>query len=144
MVDVITSIEILCPADKVSQFTSDPDNARRWYKNIKSVEWKTEKPLTVGSKIAFVAHFLGRKISYTYEVTEMTGEKFVMKTFEGPFPMETIYSWEKINDYSTRMTLRNRGVPSGFSKFVAPFMSIMMKKANQKDLKKLKALLEEK
>ncbi len=140
MVDVTTSIEIVCPIGKVFQYTSDPDNTPEWYVNIKSVEWKTSKPLSVGSQIAFIAHFLGKKLSYTYEVIEMTDKKFIMKTSEGPFPMETTYTWDKINENSTRMTLRNKGNPGGFSKFFAPFMSLMMRRANLKDLKRLKAI----
>jgi len=142
MVDVTTSIEIVCPIGKVSQYISDPDNAPEWYVNIKSVEWKTQKPLSVGSQIAFIAHFLGKKLSYAYEVIEMTGKKFIMKSSEGPFPMETTYTWDKINENSTRMTLRNRGNPGGFSKLFSPFMSMMIRKANLKDLKRLKAILE--
>lgn len=142
MVDVSTNIEILCPIDKVSQYASNPDNAPSWYVNIKSVEWKTPKALVVGSRIAFTAQFLGRKLSYTYEIAEMSPVKFVMKTAEGPFPMETTYQFEAIDALTTKMTLRNRGNPSGFSKLFAPFISIMMRKANKKDLSKLKSILE--
>jgi uncharacterized membrane protein len=123
MVDVTTEIIIDRPVAVVTDYTANPDNAPEWYVNIKSVEWKTPKPLTIGSKIGFTAHFLGRNLSYTYEVIEfIPNKKFVMRTAEGPFPMETTYQWDSLNAGSTRMTLRNRGNPSGFSKLFAPFM----------------------
>jgi uncharacterized membrane protein len=143
MVDVSTDIVIRRPAREVAAFASNPDNAPRWYVNIKSVEWKTPPPLTIGSMIAFVAHFLGRRLAYTYEVVDVVpNERFVMRTAEGPFPMATTYTWEAVSDGSTRMTVRNRGTPSGFSKLMAPFMARAMRRANQKDLAALKSILE--
>ncbi len=143
MVDVTTEIIVKRPVAVVADYAVNPDNAPEWYVNIKSVEWKTPKPLTIGSKIAFTANFLGRKLSYIYEVVEWTPhEKFSMRTAEGPFPMETIYEWQAVNASITRMTLRNRGNPSGFSKLFAPLMAAAMRRANQKDLQKLKHLLE--
>lgn len=143
MVDVLTETIIDAPIHKVSEFACNPDNAPTWYVNIKQAEWRTEKPLRVGSQIAFVAHFLGRKLAYVYEIVEFApGEKMVMRTADGPFPMETTYTFEKLSEQSTRMTLRNRGVPSGFSKLFAPFMSMAMRKANRNDLKLIKHILE--
>jgi ligand-binding SRPBCC domain-containing protein len=143
-VDVLTEIDIERPRGEVAAFASDPDNAMAWYENIKSVEWKSPKPAAVGSRIAFAAQFLGRRLAYTYEIREMDpGERFVMSTAEGPFPMETTYTWQDNDSGGTLMTLRNRGEPSGFSKLMAPMMASAMRRANRKDLRRLKTLLEE-
>jgi uncharacterized membrane protein len=142
-VDVKTEIVIDVPRDRVAGYAGDPTNAPGWYVNIKSVEWKTAPPLAVGSRVAFVARFLGRRLAYTYEVVELVpGERLVMRTAEGPFPMETTYTWEAAGPESTTMTLRNRGEPRGFSKLVAPLMASAMRRANRKDLARLKAVLE--
>ena len=142
-VDVSSAIVIHRPRHEVAEYASNPDHAPAWYVNIKTVEWKTDPPARVGSKVAFVAHFLGRRLAYTYEVVELVpGERFVMRTAQGPFPMETTYTWETAAGGGTRMTLRNRGMPAGFSRLVAPFMARAVRSANRKDLAALKALLE--
>jgi hypothetical protein len=142
-VDVVTEIEIARPRQEIAAFASDPDNATAWYENIKAVEWKTPRPVAVGSQIAFVAEFLGRRLAYTYEVRELiAGERFVMSTAEGPFPMETTYTWEPSARGGTRMTLRNQGEPAGFGKLVAPVLAAAMRRANRKDLRRLKEIFE--
>ncbi len=142
-VNVLTEVVIDCPCLEVAAYAGDPSNAPRWYDNIRSVEWQTAPPVVVGSRMAFVASFLGRRLAYTYEVVELVpGERLVMRTAEGPFPMETTYTWEPAGEGRTRMTLRNRGEPAGFSRIVAPVMEAAMRRANQKDLAKLKSVLE--
>ncbi|MBT9555025.1 MAG: SRPBCC family protein [Myxococcales bacterium] len=142
-VDVLTEVTIAAPRHRVAAFAADPSRAPEWYDNITSVEWETAPPVTVGSRIAFVAHFLGRRLAYTYEVTELIdGERLAMETAQGPFPMRTTYTWADAPDGGTRMTLRNAGQPTGFSSWMAPFMSMAMRRANRKDLAKLKSVLE--
>ena len=141
-IDVTTEIEIDRPRNEVAAYAIDPDNATDWYSNIERVEWETPKPLEVGTRLAFAARFLGRRLSYTYEVREMVpGERFVMATAQGPFAMETTYEWADAGS-STTMRLRNRGVPSGFSRLAAPMMAVAVRRANRKDLARLKRRLE--
>ena len=142
-VDVVTSVEIARPRAEVAAYAADPSNVTEWYQNISSVEWQTPPPVEVGSRVAFVAQFLGRRLAYTYEVLELVpGERLVMSTDEGPFPMETTYTWVDAPGGGTRMALRNRGEPTGFSKVVRPAMTMAMRRANRKDLARLKELLE--
>ena len=90
-VDVLTEIEIERPRSDVAAYASDPDNATAWYESIEAVEWTTPRPLAIGSRVAFVARFPGRRLADTYEVREIVpGDRFVTATSEGPFPMETI------------------------------------------------------
>jgi hypothetical protein len=142
-VDVVTDTVIARPCADVAAFASEPVNAPAWYVNITSVTWQTDPMLRVGARAAFVAEFLGRRLSYTYEIVEyVPGSRLVMRTAEGPFPMETSYTFEPTPEGHTRMTLRNRGTPSGFSRMVAPVIAAAICRANQKDLANLKQLLE--
>lgn len=142
-VDFVTEIVIDRPPAIVAEYAADPSNAPAWYDNIDSVEWKTSPPLEVGSRVEFVARFLGRTLRYTYEFAEFVpGKRVVMRTQQGPFPMETTYTWKPESDGATRMKLRNRGEPTGFSKAVAPLMKPAMRRANRKDLAKLRVILE--
>ena len=142
-VDVTTVVEIARPRTEVATYAMDPDHATIWYKNITSVKWITPRPLTVGSRIALTARFLGRSLSYTYEVKELVpNERFLQSTTEGPFPMETTYRWGSLPSGVTKMYLRNRGEPSGFSNVMAPLIGRAMRRANREDLARLKAILE--
>jgi uncharacterized protein YndB with AHSA1/START domain len=142
-VDVLTEIVIDRPVETVAEYVADPSHAPEWYANIESVQWQTAPPVAVGSRLDFVAHFLGRRLAYTYEIIDLVPqERLVMRTAQGPFPMETSYQWSPEGENSTRMTLRNRGEPSGFAGVAAPLMSAAMRRANQKDLARLKSVLE--
>jgi len=142
-VDVVTDIVIDRPPNEVAAYVTDPTSAPEWYVNIESMEWQTPPPATIGSRVGFVAHFLGRRLAYTYEFVEVVpGRRVVMRTSDGPFVMETTYTWEPAGEGRTHMTLRNRGEPSGFARLGASLIAAQMRRANRKDLARLKELLE--
>jgi len=142
-VDVTTEIEIARPRHEVAAFAGDPSNATAWYANIEAVAWESEPPLAVGSRFRFRARFLGRTLEYTYEVREhVPGERQIMATTSGAFPMETTYDWTDTPGGGTRMTLRNRGEPEGVFKAMRGALELAMRRANRKDLSRLRDRLE--
>jgi len=142
-VDVTVETVIGRPVADVAAYAGDPSNAPEWYANIHSVQWRTPPPLAVGSRMDFVAAFLGRRLAYTYEVVDLVpGERLVMRTAQGPFPMETTYEWVAADAGRTVMRLRNRGEPSGFGRVAAPALAAAVRRNTTKDLGRLKRLLE--
>jgi uncharacterized protein YndB with AHSA1/START domain len=136
-VDVEVEAVIPFPLEEVSAYAGDPTNAPDWYANIDSVSWRTEPPVRVGSTMDFEARFLGRRLSYTYEVVDLEpGRRLVMRTADGPFPMETTYTWEPAAG-GTLMRLRNQGAPTGFATLATPVMAMAMRRAMAKDLARL-------
>lgn len=143
-VDVTTEAVIKRPRPVVAAFTADPRNAPKWYTNILAVDWVSGPPLAEGARVTFAARFLGRRIEYTYDFVEYEpGVRLVMRTQEGPFPMETSYTWSSIDQDATLMTLRNRGQPAGFARMAAGVIEAAMRRANDKDLARLRSLLED-
>lgn len=133
--DVLTTIEIDRPRSEVADYVSDPENATAWYENIKRAEWKSPKPLSAGSEIAFEAEFMDQKLEYTYQVTEyVPGESLVMSSTSGPFPMETSYRFSETPSGGTKVELRNAAQD--------PDMASAIEIENRKDLARLKSILE--
>jgi hypothetical protein len=142
-VDVLTEITIARPQREVAAYAADPDNAPEWYEKIESVTWKSEPPLRAGSEMTFVARFMGRRLAYVYRAVELEPlQRLVMRTVDGPFPMETTYTWSAIDEGSTRMTLRNRGGATGLMGLLGPLEAIAVRRATRKDLRRLRAILE--
>src|SRR3954467_4357268 len=140
-VDVLSEIVIDRPCEQVAGYAADPSHAPDWYVNIASVQWLTEPPVRVGSRTAFVAEFLGRRLAYTYEIAEyVPGERLVMRTAEGPFPMEIRSAWRSDEPERTRMTLPTGGEPLYLARLVGPFVAVAVGCANRNDLPALNAI----
>ena len=116
---------------KTSQNTARIRIMRRNGTGPSSVNGRHLDGCAVGSRIAFEASFLGRRLAYVYEIAERApGHRLVMRTRQGPFPMETTYTWEATGSGKTPMTLRNRGEPGGFSALMVPVMAPAMRHAD--------------
>lgn len=142
-IDVTVEAVIERPSADVAAYASDPSNAPRWYRRIHSADWETEPPVAIGTRVTFRARFLGRDLEYTYEVVEyVPGQRLLFRTTQGPFPMNTEYTWHALGPASTRMTLRNYGQPTGFASVTAPIMRLAMRRAMSGDMEQLKRILE--
>ena len=142
-VDVTVTTQINRPIAGVAAYAGDPSHAPTWYRRIATVEWVTDPPPVPGSLITFRARFMGRDLRYTYEIIELrAGDTLTMSTKEGPFPMNTVYTWSAVDADTTLMTLRNHGNPTGFSRLTAPVISFAMRRAMAQDLAALKRILE--
>ena len=119
-VDVQVETTIARPPAEVAAYAGDPTNAPEWYVNIKSVGWETPPPVAIGSRMDFVAQFLGRRLAYTYEVADLdpgaAGDAHRRRTLPDGNHLHVGAGRRE----ATRMTLRNRGNPSGFSRLTAP------------------------
>jgi uncharacterized protein YndB with AHSA1/START domain len=133
---VETEATIDAPLKDVASYAADPSNAPEWYENITSAEWETSPPLQERSRVAFVARWMDRRLEYTYEVVDFVpNERLVMRAAQGPFPMETTYTWQRLADGKTRMTLRNRAPEDSEGRRA-------MKRVNERDLENLQSVLE--
>lgn len=140
---VINHLLIKRPIEEVATYAAHPDSAPQWYANIKEVTWHTPGQLEVGSVVAFKAKFLGKSLEYSYVIKEyVPGKSLVMTTAQGPFPMTTQYVWRATKQGYTKMTIKNSGQPSGFAWYAKPLLRWSMNRANQKDLRRLKTILE--
>ena len=141
-VDVSSSVLIDRPLLEVYEYSAKPEHAREWYTNLDSVEWPPGRSIAVGSRVKFVAHFLGHHVTSTYEVTDLApGSLLVVNIVEGPLSFETRYSWERVWG-GTKMTVESRGPAQRFSGFSAGFVTRALRHETRKDLHHLKDILE--
>lgn len=141
--NITTTIVIECPIATVASYAGDPSNTPEWCRRIESAEWQTDPPITLGSQITFHARFMGKRLVYTSEVVEFTpGEQVATRTAPGPFPINTTYTWRAVGDRVTHMTLRNHAEPKGFSRLIAPMVTIVIRRAMLQELAQLKRVLE--
>lgn len=140
-VEVHTTIDL--PRRDVATYCCDPATVTTWNANIRAVQWDSDSPVAVGTRLHFTSGFLGRALEYTYEVVELVAaERLVMRSDRGAFLMETTYLWADDEHGGTWMTVRNRGEPTAFAGLPAPLVATAVRRATEKDLARLKSILE--
>ena len=144
-VDVTVEERIGRDREAVAAFAMDPANDARWIGALTSVRVLTDGPVGPGTQVERVASFLGRRIEYVNEITELEpGRRLAMRSVKAPFPMTVEYAFDDDDDGdgATRARIRAGGDASGFYAIASPLLSAMVKRGIARDLATLKRMLE--
>ncbi len=140
---VNVSTEIIIERDRgsIARFVTDPENDRSWIGGVVEAKRLDDGPIAVGSRVARVARFLGRRIEYTLKVVEQEHERRVVMTTDSPFPMMVTYEFEDAGS-QTLVRVRVSGQPRGFLRIGGAFLNRMVLGNVTKDLVRLRDRME--
>jgi uncharacterized membrane protein len=141
-VDVSATGTIQRPRDKVAAYLRDPANDTEWIGGIRSARLLTPGPVAVGSQVERVATFLGRRVQYVNEITELTADRLAMRSVRSPFPMRVTYGHRNAGGAATEVSVRVEGDAGRFYGLVAPLLGLAVRRSITRDLRNLKQVLE--
>jgi uncharacterized membrane protein len=141
-VDVMATATIDRPREEVAAYLRDPANDTTWIGGVRSARLLTPEPVRIGSRVERVAGFLGRRVEYVNEVTELTGDWLVMRSVQSPFPMRVTYGHRQASDGATEVSVRVEGNAGRFYALAAPLLGLAVRRSIARDLRNLKRVLE--
>jgi uncharacterized membrane protein len=141
-VDVSATGTIQRPRDKVAAYLRDPANDTEWIGGIRSARLLTPGPVAVGSQVERVATFLGRRVQYVNEITELTADRLAMRSVRSPFPMRVTYGHRNAGGAATEVSVRVEGDAGRLYGLVAPLLGLAVRRSITRDLRNLKQVLE--
>jgi uncharacterized membrane protein len=141
-IDTRAVIDVARPRQQVAAYLRDPGNDPRWIGGLRSARLLTGPPVDVGSRVERVASFLGRRIEYVNEITELTGTRLAMRSVRSPFPMRVTYGFDGTGNDATQVSVRVEGDASRLHRLADPLLALLVRRSVQRDLRTLKRLLE--
>jgi uncharacterized membrane protein len=141
-VDVTATGTIDRPREEVAAYLRDPANDIHWIGGLRSARLLTPGPVAVGSQVERVAGFLGRRVEYVNQITELTADRLVMRSVRSPFPMRVTYGHRQATDGTTEVSVRVEGDAGRFYALVAPLLGLAVRRSVARDLRNLKRVLE--
>jgi len=141
-VDVTVTGSIGRPHDQVAAYLRDPANDPDWIGGIRSARLLTPGPVRVGSQVERVAGFLGRRIQYVNDITELTAGQLAMRSVRSPFPMRVTYGHRNAGNSTTEVSVRVEGDAGRFYALVAPVLGLAVRRSITRDLRNLRRILE--
>jgi uncharacterized membrane protein len=141
-IDTTAMITVGRPPEAVAAYLRDPANDPRWIGGLRSARLVTAPPVGVGSRVERVARFLGRRIEYVNEITELTGTRLAMRSVRSPFPMRVTYGFDDAGDATTAVSVRVQGDAGRRYRLAGPLLARAVRRSVQRDLRTLKRVLE--
>jgi uncharacterized membrane protein len=141
-VDVTATATIDRPREEVAAYLRDPANDTSWIGGLRSARPLTPEPVAVGSQVERVASFLGRRVEYVNEITELTGDRLAMRSVRSPFPMRVTYGHRQASAGTTEVSVRVEGNAGRFYALAAPLLGLAVRRSITRDLRNLKRVLE--
>jgi hypothetical protein len=128
--------------DEVAAYLRDPANDTSWIGGIRSARLLAPGPVTVGSQVERVASFLGRRVEYVNEITELTADRLAMRSVRSPFPMRVTYGHRDAGNGTTEVSVRVEGDAGRFYALVGPLLGLAVRRSVTRDLRNLKQVLD--
>jgi uncharacterized membrane protein len=141
-IDTRAVIDVARPREAVAAYLRDPANDPDWIGGLRSARLVTPPPVGVGSQVERVASFLGRRIEYVNEITDLTPARLAMRSVRSPFPMRVTYSFDDAGNGATEVSVRVEGDASRLYRLADPLLALLVRRSVQRDLRTLKRNLE--
>ncbi len=141
-IDTRAVIDVARPREAVAAYLRDPANDPHWIGGLRSARLVTQPPVTVGTQVERVASFLGRRVEYVNEITELTDTRLAMRSIRSPFPMRVTYSFTDAGKEATEVSVRVEGDARRLYRIADPFLALLVRRSVQRDLRNLKRNLE--
>ena len=141
-VDVSATGTIRRPRDQVAAYLRDPGNDTEWIGGIRAARLLTPGAVAVGSRVERVATFLGRRVEYVNEITELTSDQLAMRSVRSPFPMRVTYGHRDAGGGATEVSVRVQGDAGRFYALLGPLLGPAVRRSIARDLRNLKRVLE--
>ena len=142
-IDTRAVILVARAREEVAAYLRDPGNDPAWIGGLRSAGLVTEPPVDVGSRVERVASFLGRRVEYVNEITELSGTRLAMRSVRSPFPMRVTYGYDDAGDAATEVSVRVEGDASRLYRLADPLLAVLVRRSVRRDLRTLKRLLED-
>lgn len=130
------------PIEGVFEFMHNPANDPLWQPTLAESRKVSEGPIGVGTVLAEVRHLLGKRLEWTFEVTEYEPpRKSSVRSKSSPIPFDGSYILEPAGG-GTSVTIRGEMNAHGFFKLAEPVFARLAQRELESNAGHLKDVLE--